>query len=219
MKIKSIKQVAPELTVDIEVSGTHTYQLSNGSVSHNTTTQLVDAGTGGLHPRFSEYYFRTVRQDNKDPLTKFLKEQGIYNEPDVMKPEYQTVFYFPVQSPESAVLRDDRTAIEQLEHWLMFQRHWCEHKPSVTIYVKDNEWMEVGAWVFKHFDEMSGVSFLPFSEHSYKQAPFQPVTKEEYEGLKSKTPDNIDWEAFVEVEDETKGSQELACTAGVCNIL
>lgn len=182
-----------------------------------STTQLVDAGTGGMHDRFAKYYFRTIRQDNKDPLTQFLIQEGLYHEPDAMKPDNTTVFYFPEKSPENAVFRNSRTAVEQLEHWLMFQRHWCEHKPSVTIYVKEHEWLEVGAWVFKHFDEMSGVSFLPFSDHSYKQAPFQEVTQTEYEVLLAATP-TIDWSKFVETDDQTIGAQTLACVAGVCLI-
>lgn len=183
-----------------------------------TVGQLTNVGTGGLHPRFSQYYIRTVRQDNKDPLTAFLKTQGIYNEPDVMKPGDTTVFSFPVAGPKDAVFRDDRTAIQQLEHWLMFQRDWCEHKPSITIYVKEHEWMAVGDWVYNNFDEVSGVSFLPFSDHSYRQAPFQPISEEEFKEWDSKTPKNIDWEAFVEIDDQTVSSQELACTGGTCSI-
>ena len=196
--------------LDIPASAAITCVKPEGS-----STQLVDAGTGGLHDRFAEYYFRTIRQDNKDPLTAFLKQAGVYSEPDVMKPENTTVFYFPEKSPEGAVYRNSRTAIEQLEHWMMFQRHWCEHKPSVTIYVKEHEWLDVGAWVYRHFDEVSGVSFLPYSDHSYQQAPFQAVTKEQYEELFAKTPE-IDWSTFNEVDDQTTGAQSLACVAGNC---
>lgn len=180
-----------------------------------SSTQLVDAGTGGLHPRYAEYYFRTIRQDNKDPLTHFMKDQGVYHEPDVMKPDNTTVFYFPEKSPANAVLRNDRTAIQQLDHWMMFQRHWCEHKPSVTIYVKEHEWLEVGAWVYKYFDEVSGISFLPHSDHSYRQAPFQEVTEQEYLDMLGKTPD-IDWRDFIELDDNSSGAQTLACVAGNC---
>lgn len=183
-----------------------------------TVAQLVNAGTGGLHPRFGEYYIRTYRQDNKDPLTQFLKNQGISWEPSVMKPDTETIFSFVVKSPTGAVMRDDRTAVQQLEHWLMFQRHWCEHKPSVTIYVKDHEWLEVGAWVYKHFDEVCGVSFLPHDNGSYRQAPFQEITKEEYTEFLAKYPGTIDWDQFIELDDLTEGSQEMACVAGLCSI-
>ena len=183
-----------------------------------TVAQLVYAGTGGLHPRFSEYYIRTYRQDNKDPLTQFLKNQGISWEPSVMKPDTETIFSFVVKSPVGAVMRDDRTAVQQLEHWLMFQRHWCEHKPSVTIYVKDHEWLEVGAWVYKHFDEVCGVSFLPHDNGSYRQAPFQEITKEEYTEFLAKYPGTIDWDQFIELDDLTEGSQEMACMGGLCTV-
>lgn len=183
-----------------------------------TVAQLVNAGTGGLHPRFGEYYIRTYRQDNKDPLTQFLKNQGISWEPSVMKPDTETIFSFVVKSPTGAVMRDDRTAVQQLEHWLMFQRHWCEHKPSVTIYVKDHEWLEVGAWVYKHFDEVCGVSFLPHDNGSYRQAPFQEITKQEYTEFLAKYPGTIQWDQFIELDDLTEGSQEMACVAGLCSI-
>lgn len=183
-----------------------------------TVGQLTNVGTGGLHPRFSQYYIRTIRQDNKDPITAFLREQGVYNEPSQSAPDSTTVFYFPVEGPVNAVYRDDRTAIQQLEHWLMFQRHWCEHKPSITIYVKEHEWMEVGAWVYKYFDEVSGVSFLPFSDHTYQQAPFIPLTREEYLDWMEKTPGYIDWSKFIELDDQTVSSQELACSGGTCSI-
>ena len=183
-----------------------------------TVAQLTNAGTGGLHPRFGQYYIRTYRQDNKDPLTQFLKDQGIAWEPSVMKPDTETIFSFVVKSPEGAVMRDDRTAIEQLEHWLMFQRHWCEHKPSITIYVRDHEWLEAGAWVYKHFDEISGVSFLPHDNGSYRQAPFQEITKQEYTEFLAKYPGTINWDQFIELDDLTEGSQEMACVAGLCSI-
>jgi ribonucleoside-triphosphate reductase len=183
-----------------------------------TVGQLTNVGTGGLHPRFSQFYIRTVRQDNKDPLTTFLMVQGVPNEPCAMKPDTTTIFSFPVAGPKDAVFRDDRTALQQLEHWLMFQRHWCEHKPSITIYVKEHEWMEAGAWVYAHFDEMSGVSFLPFSDHTYRQAPFQPISEEEYEEWIAKMPASIDWAEFVELSDMTLGSQELACSGGQCSL-
>ena len=183
-----------------------------------TVAQLTNAGTGGLHPRFGKYYIRRYRQDMKDPLTQFMIDQGVSHEPCLSKPDDQMIFSFVVKSPDTAVMRDDRTAIEQLEHWLMFQRHWCEHKPSITIYVKDEEWMEVGNWVYKNFDEVSGVSFLPFDNGSYRQAPFEEITEEAYNDFVSKYPAQISWDEFKEGEDLTAGSQELACTAEGCTI-
>lgn len=185
-----------------------------------TVSQLVNSASG-IHARHSPYYIRTVRGDNKDPLTQFMKDQGIPNEPDVMKPDATTVFSFPMKSPTGAVTRNDMTAIEQLELWLTYQRHWCEHKPSVTITVRDNEWMEVGAWVFKHFDEVSGVSFLPHSDHSYQQAPYQEVGQREYEEALALMPAKIDWSKLseYETEDTSKGTSTFACVGGSCEVV
>ena len=185
-----------------------------------TVSQLVDSASG-IHARHNPYYIRTVRGDNKDPLTQFMIAQGIPAEPDVMKPDSTTVFSFPMQSPAGAVCRTDMTAIEQLELWLMYQRHWCEHKPSVTISVKEEEWMDVGSWVYEHFDEVSGISFLPFSEHTYQQAPYQDITSIEYDEAKINMPEKIDWSLLsdFEKEDTTSGGRELACTAGVCEVV
>jgi len=185
-----------------------------------TVSQLVDSASG-IHARHSEYYIRTVRGDNKDPLTSFMMNQGIPSEPCVMKPDTTTVFSFPVQAPQDCVTRNDMTAVEQLETWLAYQRHWCEHKPSVTITVRDEEWLEVGAFVYKHFDEMSGVSFLPHSDHTYQQAPYQECSQEEYEELAEKMPKSIDWAnlALYEAEDNTSGMQTMACSADSCEIV
>jgi len=185
-----------------------------------TVSQLVDSASG-IHARHNEYYIRTVRGDNKDPLTMLMKESGFPAEPCVMKPDSTTVFSFPVKAPEGCVTRTEMTAIEQLEMWLIYQRHWCEHKPSVTITVKEEEWMDVGAFVYEYFDEMSGVSFLPHSDHTYRQAPYQDCTKEEYAELEAKMPRVIDWSllAQYESEDNTKGSQTLACAADGCEIV
>ncbi len=185
-----------------------------------TVSQLVDSASG-IHARHSAYYIRTVRGDNKDPLTQLMKDQGIPNEPCVMKGDTTTVFSFPQKSPAGAVTRNDMTAIEQLELWLMYQRHWCEHKPSVTISVRDAEWMAVGAFVYEHFDEMSGVSFLPHSDHTYQQAPYQDCTKEEYEVLLSSMPEKIDWSKLsdYEQEDNTVAMQTMACTGDVCEVV
>jgi len=185
-----------------------------------TVSQLVDSASG-IHARHNPYYVRTVRGDNKDPITQFLVSEGIPAEPDVMKPDSTTVFSFPMQSPPSAVCRTDMSAIEQLELWLLYQRHWCEHKPSVTISVKEEEWMEVGSWVYEHFDEVSGISFLPFSEHTYKQAPYQDIDEETYNELLTQMPKSVNWEKLreFEKEDTTSGGRELACTAGVCEVV
>ena len=185
-----------------------------------TVSQLVDSASG-IHARHSPYYIRTVRGDNKDPLTQFMQDQGIPNEPCVMKPDSTVVFSFPVKSPTQAVTRNDMTAVEQLKLWLTYQRHWCEHKPSVTISVRDDEWMEVGAFVYKHFDEMSGVSFLPHSDHTYQQAPYQDCTKEEYEAALAIMPDKIDWELLndYENEDNTVSMQTMACSGDSCEIV
>jgi ribonucleoside-triphosphate reductase len=185
-----------------------------------TVSQLVDSASG-IHPRHSDYYIRTVRGDNKDPLTQFMKDQGIPNEPEVFKPDQTTVFSFPVKAPEGSITRNQLDAIDQLELWLTYQRHWCEHKPSITVTVRDEEWMEVGAWVYSHFDEVSGVSFLPHSDHTYKQAPYQEVDQDTYEQLKSKMPEKIDWSKLsdYEKEDTTASSQTFACTGDVCEIV
>ena len=185
-----------------------------------TVSQLVDSASG-IHARHNDYYVRTVRGDNKDPLTQFMKESKIPNEPDVMKPDSVVVFSFPMKAPSGAVTRTAMTAIEQLDFWLKYQKYWCEHKPSITVSVKEHEWMEVGAWVYENFDSVSGISFLPFSEHTYKQAPYQDIDEKEYKKLMDEMPPSIDWKKLrdFEKEDSTSGSKELACTAGVCEIV
>ena len=185
-----------------------------------TVSQLVDSASG-IHARHAPYYIRTVRGDNKDPLTQFMKSQGVPSEACVMKPDTTTVFSFPIAAPPKSVTRDEMTAIQQLEMWLIYQRHWTEHKPSVTITVKDNEWMEVGAFVYRNFDEMSGVSFLPHSDHIYQQAPYQDCNKNDYKILKSIMPKKIDWSKLsdFEYEDTTKSSQTFACTGEVCEMV
>lgn len=185
-----------------------------------TVSSLVNSASG-IHARHSDYYIRTVRQGIMEPLTSFMQLAEMPNEPDVMKPESQVVFSFPVKSPKNSVKRSDMNAIDQLEVWLTYQRYWCEHKPSVTISVKENEWLQVGSWVYEHFNEISGISFLPHSDHVYKQAPFQECSKEEYDEMVKKLPKNINWNelSIYESEDTTTGSKELACSAGACEIL
>ena len=184
-----------------------------------TVSQLVDAASG-IHARHNPYYIRTVRGDKKDPLTRMMTEAGFPVEDDVMNPSHTAVFSFPHKVDKSAIFRTDMTAIEQLELWLVYQKHWCEHKPSVTISVKEDEWMEVGAWTYKYFDFMSGVSFLPFSEHTYKQAPYQDIDEKDYTILLDKMPKEVDWSKLSDYEktDMTIGAQELACAAGFCEI-
>lgn len=181
-----------------------------------TVSQLVDSSSG-IHPRYSQHYIRTVRADSKDPLATFLEGQGVPCEPDVTKPDSVKVFSFPQQAPEGAVLREDMTAIDQLEHYLLFNKHWAEHNCSITVYVREHEWLEVGAWVYKNFNEIGGVSFLPYSDHSYRQAPYQPCSKETYDEAVATFPE-INWGNFHETEDTLTGYKELACVSGVCEI-
>jgi len=182
-----------------------------------TVSQLTDSASG-IHPRHDKFYFRRVRSDNKDPLTTHLKMIGIPNEPDIMKPDHTTVFTFPMAAPKGATLRSEVTALDHLQLWLLYQRHWCEHKPSVTISISEDEWLDVASWVYKHFDEVSGISFLPYDGGTYQQAPYEGVTKAQYEDLLAKMPKSIEWSHLVEKEDTTTGVQNLACTAGGCDI-
>lgn len=185
-----------------------------------TVSQLVDSASG-IHTRHSEYYIRTVRGDKKDPLTQFLIAQGVPCEDCVLKPKDTAIFSFPVAAPDGCITRDTMSAESHLNLWLLYQKHWCEHKPSITISVKDNEWLKVGAWVYENFDEVSGISFLPYSEHTYKQAPYQACDYDTYKALFNKMPKEIDWNKLkdFEKEDNTSGQQELACVAGVCEIV
>ena len=185
-----------------------------------TVSQLVDSASG-IHTRHNDYYLRRVRADAKDPIAQLMEDQGIPCEADVMKPNSVKVFTFPMKAPEGAVLRNERTAIEQLELWLTYQRYYCEHKPSVTISVREHEWMEVGAWTYKHFDEVSGVSFLPHSDHSYQQAPYEDCTKAEYTALAKKMPKAVNWDLISEYEltDMTVGTKTLACTGSICELV
>jgi ribonucleoside-diphosphate reductase alpha chain len=220
--LSALRQVAVETNAEwagrlgINPSAAITCVKPSGTVS-----QLVNSASG-LHTRHSPYYLRTVRADNKDPITTFLKDQGVYNEPCVMKGDTTTVFYFPIKSPEGSLTRHGQTAIEALELWKTLQDHWCEHKPSATINVHEEEWPDVGAWVYRNFDTLSGVSFLPYDGGSYKQAPYTEVNEEEWNAWVAEHPPVvIDWSKLSEYEkeDTTTGSQELACTGGVCEIV
>jgi len=219
--LEDLKQVAVDTNKEwadklgIEVSAAITCCKPSGTVS-----QLVDSSSG-IHARHSPYYIRTVRGDNKDPLTQFMKDQGVPSEPEAYKPDQTTVFSFPMKAPKGAVVTADMSAIDQLNMWLMYQRHWCEHKPSVTVNIKSSEWLDVGAFVYEHFDEMSGVSFLPFDDHTYQQAPYQHCGRSEYEQMLSFMPKSIDWTKLsaYETEDNTSGSQTMACSGDSCEIV
>ncbi len=178
-----------------------------------TVSQLVDSASG-IHARHNDYYIRTVRADNKDPLCKMMKKQGFPNEPDVSKPDHTTVFSFPAKSPKGAICRTDMSAWKQLSLWHTYAKEWCEHKPSVTVSVKEDEWVNTAAWVYDNFEDISGISFLPFSDHTYRQAPYQDCSKKEYEEMMKLMPKTVDWNnlADFEKQDYTTASQELACT-------
>lgn len=184
-----------------------------------TVSQLVNSASG-IHGRYAPYYLRSVRQNNSDPLTQFLKDRGVSNEPSVTDPDNTTVFYFPQKSPKASVIASEQTAISQLENWLLFKRNWAEHSVSITVYVAEDEWLEVGAWVYKNFDSITGVSFLPRSNATYKQAPYEEITEQEYNRLVSEMPDALGWSelSLYEFEDNTEGAQTLACTSGVCEL-
>ncbi len=185
-----------------------------------TVSVLVDSASG-IHSRYAPHYIRTVRADKEDSVSQFMIDFGVPVEDDVIAPDHNHVFSFPVEAPKDSVVTEDRTALEQLEIWLTYRRHWCEHNPSVTISVKEHEWIEVGAWVYEHFDEVGGISFLPFTDHIYKQAPFIPITKKEYDEHNSKMPKELEWIALgaYEQTDQTTASQTLACTSGACEII
>ena len=198
--------------LEVEESKSITCVKPSGTVS-----QLVDSASG-IHSRHSPFYIRTVRIDKKDAIYQFLKDKGVKVEDEAYRPDSTAVFSFPIKSPRGSVTRDDRTALEELEIWLLYQRHWCHHKPSVTINVREHEWLEVGAWVYKHFDEISGISFLPHSDHSYQQAPYQECDKDVFRDALKETPQLIDFSELIEEEDNTEGSQTLACVGASCEI-
>ena len=217
-RLEELKNVAIDTNarmandLGIPVSAAITCVKPEGTVSQLTGT------ASGIHPQHSQYYIRRVRSDNKDPLTNFLKSQGFPSEPCVMKPDSTTVFSFPQKVGEGAVLREDLSAVEHLDLWLVFQRHWCEHKPSVTISVNENEWPKVGAWTWDHFDEVTGVSYLPYDGGTYRQAPYEEIDAGTYLNMALSMPEDIDWDAFIEGTDNVEGAQMLSCTAGACEI-
>jgi ribonucleoside-triphosphate reductase len=225
---KALEQLLTDMRLDsVKVNDNEAKKLNiNPSVSitcvkpSGTVSQLVGVSSG-IHPWYSDYYIRSVRGSNNDPLTQFLKDSGIPNEPDVMKPDETTVFYFPQKAPKNATVTKDLTAIDHLEMWKIYRTYWTEHNPSVTINVHEDEWLKVGAWVFDNFDSIGGISFLPASEHTYKQAPYQEISKDEYEEWVKKSPSAIQWEmlSIYETEDGTTGTQELSCVAGQCEIV
>jgi len=219
-EIKDLRDYAVDINVEwaqklnIPASTAITTIKPSGTVS-----QLVNSASG-IHGRFAKHYIRTVRGDNKDPLTDFMKNSGVPSEPCFMKPDSTTIFSFPIESPPGSIMADDLGAIEQLQLWLKLKQNWAEHSVSITVYVKEDEWLEVGAWVYENFDHLTGVSFLPYSEHSYEQAPYQPVSETEYNAALSEFPSPINWNelSLYEQEDNSEGAQTLACTAGGCEI-
>jgi ribonucleoside-triphosphate reductase (thioredoxin) len=217
-KLEHLRQVAVDTNADIAASLNIPQSAAVTAVKPSgTVSQLVDSASG-IHTRHSKYYIRRVRGDKKDPLTNFLISAGVPAEDCVMRPENTTVFSFPMKAPDGARVRDDIDAIKHLDLWLMYQRHWCEHKPSVTISVKEDEWMDVGAWVWRNFDEISGISFLPWDGGSYRQAPYEECTEQQYKDLLAKIPQAISWDLLKEETDNVEGVQTLACTGGSCDL-
>jgi ribonucleoside-diphosphate reductase alpha chain len=184
-----------------------------------TTSQLCDRASG-IHPRYSPFYIRTVRADKKDPLCKMMVDMGFPCEDDVTKPNDIKVFSFPIKSPTSSLMRDDMSAIDQLKLWLVYKKYWAEHTVSITVYVREHEWVSVAAFVYENFDDISGISFLPHTDHIYKQAPYQEITEQEYNEWVARMPKDVDWLKIADYEkdDETTGMQELACVGGQCEL-
>ena len=218
VRLERLKNVAVATNAEFATSLGINASVAVTAIKPEGTVSQLCSTASGIHPQHSKFYIRRVRADNKDPLTQFMIQSGFVAEPCVMKPDSTTVFSFPVKVADGALLRDDLSAIQHLKLWLLFQRHYCEHKPSVTISVKENEWMEVGAWVYEHFDEVTGVSFLPMDGGTYKQAPYEECSEEQYNQLKLLVPDSVDWENFKEFDDNVEGAQMLSCTAGNCSI-
>lgn len=210
MAIKTNKYYAKELDIPQSVAIT--------CIKPEGTTSQLTSTSSGIHPQHSEYYIRNIRADNKDPLTQFMKDKGFINEACISKPDSTTIFSFPIKAPEICITRDKLSSVEHLELWLIYQRHYCEHKPSVTINIKEDDWVKVGAWVYEHFNELTGVSFLPYDGGHYRQSPFIEIDKQEYEQLMDRTPKSIDWTELKEFDDNVEGVQSLSCSAGVCDL-
>ena len=217
-RLEKLRDVAVETNAEFAAAVGINQSVAVTAVKPEGTVSQLCSTASGIHPQHSQFYIRRVRADNKDPLTQFMIQAGFVAEPCVMKPDSTTVFSFPVKVADGALLREDLSAIKHLKLWLLFQRHYCEHKPSVTISVKEDEWMEVGAWVYEHFDEVTGVSFLPMDGGTYKQAPYEECTEEQYNQLRMLVPDSVDWDNFKEYDDNVEGAQTLSCTAGGCEI-
>ena len=217
-RLETLKNVAINTNAEFADSIGINRSVAITAIKPEGTVSQLTSTASGIHPQHSEYFIRRVRSDNKDPLTAFLKSQGFPSEPCVMKPESTTVFSFPMKVGKGAIFREDLDAIKHLRLWLLFQRHYCEHKPSVTISVQEHEWPKVGAWVWENFDEITGVSFLPMDLGTYRQAPYEGITEEEYNTLKAAMPETINWEDFKEGTDNVEGAQTLACSAGGCDI-
>ena len=217
--LQSLKQVALDTNkewankLSIEPSAAITCVKPSGTVS-----QLVNSASG-IHPRYDHYYIRAIRQDKRDPIASLMKECHVPSESDITKPNDVDIFYFPVKTPATSRTRHEIDALAQLEVYLRYRKYWCEHNPSCTVYVKDSEWLAVAAWVYSHFNDIGGISFLPYNDHIYKQAPYNAITKEEYEKAVANFP-VIDWGRLSQFEkdDRTEGAKELACTAGYCEL-
>jgi ribonucleoside-triphosphate reductase len=217
-RLEKLRDIAVSVNAEFAAAIGINQSVAVTAVKPEGTVSQLCSTASGIHPQHSKHYIRRVRADNKDPLTQFMLQAGFVGEPCYLKPESTTVFSFPVKVADGALLREDLSAIQHLKLWLMFQRHYCEHKPSVTISVKEDEWMDVGAWTFKHFDEVTGVSFLPMDGGTYKQAPYEECTEETYNQLRMLVPETVDWENFKEYDDNVEGAQMLSCTAGGCSI-
>ena len=217
-RLEKLRDIAVSVNAEFAAAIGINQSVAVTAVKPEGTVSQLCSTASGIHPQHSKHYIRRVRADNKDPLTQFMLQAGFVGEPCYLKPESTTVFSFPVKVADGALLREDLTAIEHLRLWLIFQRHYCEHKPSVTISVLENEWMDVGAWTFKHFDEVTGVSFLPMDGGTYKQAPYEEVDELTYNQLRMLVPESVDWENFKEYDDNVEGAQTLSCTAGGCEI-
>jgi ribonucleoside-diphosphate reductase alpha chain len=219
VRIESLKKTAREENkkwaelLGIPPSAAITCVKPSGTVSQLCNT------SSGIHPRYSEYYIRTVRADAKDPMTQFMMEKGFPWELDVMN-KNNIIFSFPIKSPKAEFYAGTMSAMDQLKLWKIYQDYWCEHKPSCTVYYRDSEFLQIGQWVWDNFDDISGISFLPYSDHIYEQAPYQPISEEKYLELSSKFP-TVEWSEFYdyEKEDGTNSAQDLACAGGVCEVV